>query len=295
MHHSLCRIVPLSLLLLSMAGVTQAQVAAYAVTTNAQGAQQLVRFSPSSPGSVQAVGPTGVNLTGIDFRPATNVLYGYDGNILYTVDINTGAATVLFDVNNASGNVGFDFNPTVDRIRVVDASGLNMRLNQLTGATTVDGAHIFAAGDMNFGRTPAFTAVAYTNSDTDPATGTTLFGIDASLGQLITITTPNGGAINTVGSLGLGALSAITGFDILTQGALNTAYFAATLVGSVSSQLYTINLGTGAASLVGNIGVPTTVQGLALATVPEPSTWVMLAVGLSVVGAAARRRRSANS
>ncbi len=292
MHCSFRKLVPVSLLLLSMAGTVHAQVAAYAITSNALGVQQLVRFSPSSPGSVQAIGATGVTLTGIDFRPATNVLYGYDGSILYTVDVNTGAATVAFDVNDASGNVGFDFNPVVDRIRVVSAAGGNMRLNQLTGATTVDGAYTFAPGDANFGVMPSFTAVAYTNSDNDPATGTTLYGIDVGLGQLISITNPNGGNISTVGSLGLGALSAITGFDIFTQGPLNTAYFAATSVGSTSSRLYTINLGTGAASLVGDIGTASVIGGLALTTVPEPGTWALLAFGLTAVGAATRRRRA---
>ena len=292
MDRTLRRILPaLGLLLMGTAGAAQAQVTAYAITTNNVGVQQLVRFNPFSPAAVTTVGPTGFVLTGIDFRPATNMLYGYDGDRLYIINTTTGAAAFQFDVNNTSGNVGFDFNPTVDRIRVVDASGLNMRLNQLTGATTVDGAYSFAAGDANFGTTPSFTAVAYTNSDNDPATGTTLFGIDRNLGQLITITNPNGGAINTVGSLGIGAFGSITGFDIFTQGATNTAFFSATVVGGAVSRLYTLNLGTGAATLIGDIGGVGIVEGLAISTVPEPGTWAMLALGMAALGVAARRRR----
>lgn len=292
MHQSLRIIAPaIGLLLMGTAEAVQAQLA-YGVTTNSQGVQQLVRFNASAPNAVTTVGATGVQLTGIDFRPATGTLYGYDGNLLYTVNTATGAATVQFDVNNASGNVGFDFNPTVDRIRVVDASGLNMRLNQLNGATTVDGAYTFAAGDANFGRAPSFTAVAYTNSDNDPNTGTTLYGIDATLGQLITISNPNGGAINTVGSLGLGTFLGITGFDIFTADGMNTAFFSAAFAGSNTSRMYTVNLGTGAATLVGDIGGGAVVEGLAIQTVPEPGTWAMLATGLLAVGVAARRRRA---
>jgi Domain of unknown function (DUF4394) len=285
------KILPLVGIMLAGATVAIAQVTAYGVTTNSQGVQQLVRFDPNAPSSVTTLGPTGARLTGIDFRPATNVLYGYDGNLLYTVDLNTGIASVVFDVNNTTGNVGFDFNPTVDRIRVVDASGTNLRLNQITGMTTVDMPYSFAMGDRNFGRVPSFTAVAYTNSDNDPTTGTTLFGIDASLGQLITITNPNGGAINTVGSLGLGALSSVSGFDIVTIGGVNTAFFTAMLDGSMMSQLYTVNLGTGAATLVGSVNAAGGLQGLALTAVPEPGSWALMLTGVIALGVIARRRK----
>ncbi|MBC8087679.1 MAG: DUF4394 domain-containing protein [Phycisphaerae bacterium] len=281
----------LSLLLVSTAGTLEAQAAAYAITTNARGVQQLVRFDPTTPGSVSTLGPTGARLTGIDFRPATNALYGYDGNQLYIVNQITGVAALAFDVGNTTGNAGFDFNPVVDRIRVVDAGGTNLRLNQITGGTTTDMPYTFASGDVNFGRRPSFTAVAYTNSDTDAATGTTLYGIDSNLGQLITISNPNGGSISTVGSLGIGAFSTITGFDIFTRGGVNTAFFAATSVGATASQLYTIDLTTGSATLVGGIGADNMVEGLAITAVPEPGTWAMLAIGLAAVAVAKRRKR----
>ena len=35
---------------------------------------------------------------------------------------------------------GVDFNPVADRLRVISDSGLNLRINADTGATTTDGA-----------------------------------------------------------------------------------------------------------------------------------------------------------
>lgn len=289
--HRLVRHTVSALALVTSSVVTlHAQVSAFAITRNSTGAQQLVRFTPGAPGAVTTIGATGVNLTGIDFRPATDQLYGYDGDRLYTLNMSTGAATIAFDVGNLAGNAGFDFNPTVDRIRVVGASGTNFRLNPLDGATIIDGAYTFAMGDVNVGRVPAFTAVAYTNSDRDPATGTTLYAIDPTLGQLILVSTPNGGAVNTVGSLGIGTFSSVTGFDIVTMGGVNTAYFAALLDGAATSKLYTVNLGTGLATLVGDIGATGAIEGLALSTVPEPGTWALMLTGLVGLGGIARRR-----
>lgn len=293
MHRTIRTFLPaLGLLLAGTATTLQAQFIAYGLTSSAQGVQQLVRLNTNAPNSVTTIGNTGVSLTGIDFRPATNQLYGYDGDKLYVIDLATGSASVVFDVGNVPGKVGFNFNPTVDRIRVVGASGTNLRLNPLDGSTTMDGAYTFAMGDVNFGKVPSFSAVAYTNADTDPATGTTLYAIDPTLGALIQITAPNGGAVSTVGSLGIGAFTTVSAFDIVTVGGVNTAFFTTIISGGLSSNLYSVNLGTGAATLVGTIGAANGLQGFALAPVPEPGTWALMLTGLAGLGVLARRRRS---
>jgi hypothetical protein len=70
----------------------------------------------------------GESLLGIDFRPANGLLYGVgSSNRLYTVNPRTGEASQVgsgqFAVPLTPGAAGFDFNPTVDRIRFVNEAG----------------------------------------------------------------------------------------------------------------------------------------------------------------------------
>ena len=62
---------------------------------------------------------------------------------------------------------------------------------------------------------------------------------------------PNNGTLNTVGALGFNT-SDLVGFDI--SGASGVAFASLTTPAGNFSQLFTINLATGAATLVGNIG-----------------------------------------
>lgn len=284
-------------LALVAAGTTaaRAQYQAFGLTTT-NGVQQLVRFNTADPATTTVLGATGQNLTGLDFRPVGGALYAFDGSSVFTVNTTTGAATMLGSGTGRTvgGNVGFDFNPTVDRIRLTGTDGTNLRLNPNTGGlAATDGAYTYAAGDVNAGQSPSFAAVAYTNSDTDPATGTMLFGIDQTRNTLVRIMSPNGGSmLTTVGTLGAG-VSGVTGFDIVRVGASNVAFF--TTLNSGVSNLYRLDLTNAATSLVGTFGGGVGVQGLAIAAVPEPGTWALLATGLLGVAGVARRRRSASA
>ncbi|MFS8120529.1 MAG: DUF4394 domain-containing protein [Microcoleus sp.] len=253
-----------------------ARTTAYALTP----ANRIVGFSLSNPGSVISDFPVtglqaGESLLGIDYRPANGVLYGVgSSNRLYSLNPRTGEASQVgsgqFPVGVTPGAAGFDFNPTVDRIRFVNQAGQNARLNPdtgavvdtdtLTGGIQLDGNLAYAAGDRNFGNSPGVASAAYVNN-LPGVNSTTLFAIDSNLDILVRQDPPNNGVLNTIGSLGVDA-GTVLGFDVRSVGGNETA-LAAIEVGGVSS-LYNINLATGRASIVGRIGDGRSIKGLAL-------------------------------
>lgn len=225
------------------------------------------------------------SLVGLDYRPANGQLYAVgDTSRLYQINIGTGAATAVgtaaFAPALAGAEFGFDFNPSVDRIRVISDADANMRLNPETGDVVdfdagVDGVQTdlslaYATGDTNFGANPAVTAAAYTNN-VAAGTPTALYGIDADTNALVAIgsvdgvtDSPNNGAVTTIGALGVD-VTAVSGFDIETVNSADAAYAALATGPRGRSGLYTINLATGAATAVGQIrGSGTPVRGLAI-------------------------------
>lgn len=250
---------------------------------------QLFLFDAASPNAVKNVQVTGIDgtLLGIDRRPLNNLIYGLTNtNNIYTIDPFTGAATFVSTLSTpftGGFTSGLDFNPVPDRLRVVGANGQNFRINVDTGAVIVDGA--INPGD------PDITAVAYTNADNDPATGTALYDIDAAIAQLFLQSPPNDGTLAPVGSLGVGAIGRVGGFDIITTNGVNTG-FAALTVSNVT-KLFTVDLSSGAATEVGTIGNGRrSLVGLTAAPakdVPEPTT--MAGLALVGVGLVATRRK----
>lgn len=256
--------------------------------TNAS--NSLLRIDSATPGTIASnLSITGLqageNLLGIDFRPANGVLYGLgSSNRLYSLNTTTGAATQVgnpgaFTLSGSS--FGVDFNPVPDRIRVTSNTGQNLRLNPNDGTlSATDTALAYAAGDVNAGRTPGVVASAYTNSFAGAAS-TTLFNIDLALGILATQNPPNNGTLNTVGSLGVSSTSQV-GFDILPLSGV--AFASLTSAASGFSSLYTINLVSGAATLIGGIGAGQSITGLAaVSDVPEPGTIGMMMVGAVLI------------
>jgi hypothetical protein len=130
------------------APAAQAQYQAYGLVT-VGGAQQLVTFNTGAPTNVMMVGNTGAQLTGIDFRPATGraVRLQRQRRLPPSTSPRARRRRWARDRHDRVGNVAFDFNPTVDRIRLVGADGTNLRLNPITGGV--------AATDTPYGYAPA--------------------------------------------------------------------------------------------------------------------------------------------
>ncbi len=258
-----CGFLTLLLTLFAVGFSTANAATVYGVST----ANQLVRFDSATPGTVANIGTitglqAGENVMAIDFRPANGQLYGLGSTSrLYTINTVSGAATAI----GAAGaftltgtDFGLDFNPTVDRIRLVSNAGQNLRLNPDTGA--------IAATDTNLNPgTPVVSAAAYTNNFAG-ATTTTLYVIDSGNDTLYIQNPPNNGTLVAVGALGVDA-SNVNGFDIATIGGMA---FASLNVGG-TSRLYTINLTTGAATQVAAIGGSFMLRGLSVANTSAAS------------------------
>jgi len=150
----------------------------------------------------------GEKVVGLDVRPAGRRLIALTNRSrLYSVQRSRAIATPIggnpFMPALDGAAVGFDFNPTVDRIRVVSGSGQNLRLNPDTGAVAfTDGGLRYKDGDPAAGSTPSAIGAAYTNSVAG-AMSTTLYVIDTRRDSLAIQAPPNDGVLTTVGPLGV--------------------------------------------------------------------------------------------
>ena len=250
-------------------------------------ANQLLLVSAEAPDAVLSARSLGglaggEKLVGIDFRPATGELYGLaSSGQLYVIDLVSAAATPIgtpIAPALIGTSFGFDFNPTVDRIRVVSDAGENLRLHPVTGAVAgTDTPLAYDSLDGAAGTTPRVTGSAYTASFLG-STRTTLFGIDTDRDSLVRQgsdgggpISPNSGTLFTVGTLGVD-VSAVVGFDIASRDA---AFAALVPAGQTTSQLHIINLATGAATPIAGIGGGVAISGVAVPTPASPMVYAL--------------------
>ena len=111
------------------------------------------------------------------------------------------------------------------------------------------------------------------------------------MGSLVSTSNPNGGILNTIGSLGVFTTSSM-GFDILSDGLGGNTFYALLTSATGTPAFYTVNPATGAATLVGAINA-TRPYSLAIApnsSVPDSGSSAALLV-LALVGVTLIRRR----
>lgn len=227
---------------------------------------RLVTVDSTAPGTITTTRIiTGIlgneTVFGFDYRPASSrILYAFGtGGTLYAINPRNGIATPVGPAATIFGFAGgVSFNPTNDRLRVDTVTANNYRIDPNTGALAgTDTQLAYAPGDPGAGIGPRVVAAAYSNKAVGAAS-TTLYVIDAARGVLAvqgspggTPNTPGSGLLTTVGSLGV-ATTDIAGFNINANG---TALASLTDPVTQTTSLYSINLTTGAATLVGTLGV----------------------------------------
>ncbi len=248
-------------------GSEQAGISFYALAAGNRLHQFAIEKSEERLRSVQVTGlETGERLLAIDFRPATGQLYGVGSTgRLYVINLNNGTARAVsstpFVAGFAENIAGFDFNPAVDRIRLVTASGRNLRLHPETGMLVMeDGAINGAAG-------ATVTSVAYTNNFAGTTT-TTLYDIDVANDKLYRQDPPNNGTLVEVGDL-MANLEGEGGFDIAPTSDGSAGSTALALYQqNKKSVLYGIDLNTGRARKVEKFEKNEIYYGIAIPTNP---------------------------
>lgn len=283
----------------------------------------LIRFDSETPGVIEASIPlTGLELdslrllSALDFHPATGRLYALVDQLsgigipppgseycgLYWIEPETGVSSlsgVDYDLTEPWVRKGFDFSPVADEIRIVDQFGSNLRMNPQTAEVSADtplDPFISAVG------------LAFDHNEAGAETST-VYALDGQSFNLVRIggvdgtPPPDGGDVTVVGPTGV-AFSEFTGFDISPSGIAYAVLSPPSPSGAPQpSQLYTLDLVTGAASVVGPVGPAPGLRIVAMAVAPEgsgpgvieipalgPAGLFILAAGVSLAGLLRLRR-----
>lgn len=245
-----------------------ADVMGYALSGD--GSTLTVMDSLAAPSEARSV-TLSMPVRSIAYRPVTGDLVGYADGAIVTIDPQTGAtmdqgATFMDDAMiDAGAAVAFDFNNQIDAVRAVSSDGDNLvyfpsdfgdeRANSVRRFTDA----FYAEGDMFDGTAPQIFANAYTNAiDGANASSTFQYALDARTDALVSLAN-NAGTLETVGRIMVdGApvdLLPAGGFEIVTpsEGA-DSAYAILQIAGLDGAGLYQIDLSSGAAMMLADLG-----------------------------------------
>jgi hypothetical protein len=243
---------------------------------------QIFTFDSSSPGTIlSSAGVSGLQggdiLVGIDFYGNTLYGVGSAGN-LYTINwTGDGHGTAQASLVNHFGTLNgiyYAVDASTAGVRIISDADINILLNRTTGAI--------------ISSTPTLTpSTLNIDAIASSVNGTTMYAVDSVANTLGTLNTATG-TFTGIGGMGYD-VSGKNGFDI--SQATGIAYFGSAVSSSgVDPNLYTVDLSTGFASLVGQIGPGngTLIAGL---TVPEPGSTALAILGGAGLIALFRRRK----
>ncbi|MBZ5590205.1 MAG: DUF4394 domain-containing protein [Acidobacteriia bacterium] len=112
------------------------------------GGGAIYRINPAD-GTYVTLGAPGPNpFPGLAYDPGTNTLYGTDEDNLYTVNLTTGAATLVGAHGVAGGITGLTFNAAHTVLYSIGYDGILYSVNPATGAATSVGALGVAPNDI---------------------------------------------------------------------------------------------------------------------------------------------------
>jgi hypothetical protein len=234
-------------------------------------AGHLLCLDLADPGAARVLGKAGpldagTKLVDIDVRPENGKVYGLGSNgALYTLSTKNAVATKVvngltkWDDLTAFGLTGtaygISFNPTVDRLRVVSDTGMNIRINPTDGTTYVDTS---LTNVVPGGAAGGVTGLGYTNNDRVAVadTGTSMFAVDTAMDRMQFANLPNTGVLSPTGPFGIN-VDADNGFDIYStlaggRARTNTAYAA--FSDGKRSTLYSVDLFGGGLTKLGMFG-----------------------------------------
>jgi Domain of unknown function (DUF4394) len=252
-------------------------------------------FDSATPGTVvnnQSL--TGVvagqSVRAIDYRPSNGVLYMLSTGAttsdarLYTVNVTTGAATVLgsLTLTGATGTRhSMDWNPVTGLLHIVSGSSrTHFTVDPTT--LTVNSLGLFGAGTLN-------TGLAFDNNFTGSAS-TTAYIYEYQSDELRRVTNLATSAVTTVGTPFAPDLTGTGSQGMDINGTDSFAYFNTDMfdgpLANTADHLFTLPLAGGAATYLGQIGLPT--LDISVMPIPEPSATAALLLAAAALG---RRRR----
>lgn len=242
----------------------------YALVEN--GTALLTMADIAAPSATKAMLDT--PLRAIAWRPVTGTLMGFADGAIYAIDPATGATTNL-DASfmddamiGADAAVALDFNNAIDAVRAVSTAGDNLvyfpdgfgggdeKQNSVRRFTSL----AYTEGDAMAGSTPMVFANAYTNAiNGETAESTFQYALDAETDALISLAN-NAGTLETIAKVTVeGAevdLAPMGGFDIYSpMTGTDQAYAILQMEGAETAGLYAIDLETGAASILADLGM----------------------------------------